>query len=192
MIRYLTVGCGGLLISLGVNLFLTPHRLLDGGILGLALILRYLWGVKMSLSIVLLSFPLFLIVWSYDRKLLFNSCYGMLVSSLLIDGLSPLRGFVQTPMLSSALLGGLLVGSGVGIMLRQRTSTGGTDLIAQYIAEKLNWNTGVLIFLIDALIIALGSLILEPVRLFHTFLVIIAVGFTTSLWIQGVESRAPS
>nr|MBO2495198.1 hypothetical protein [Bacillota bacterium] len=175
---------GGLLISLGINFFLSPHRLLDGGIIGLALIMRYLWGFKTGLSIFLLSVPIYLFIGKMDRRLLFNSLVGLSVSSLMIDGLSPFRGWLLLPMLPSAMMGGLLVGTGVGIMLRHRTSTGGTDLIAQYVSERTGWNAGVLIFLIDVLVIACGSPILDPRRLFHTLLTISAVGFATSVCVS--------
>ena len=182
--RHVSIFIGGTLISLGLNLFLTPHRLLDGGVIGLALILRYLWGVKTGLAIILLSLPIFSAVWLFDRRMLLNSFYGMLVSSLLIDVLSPLQGTVQSPVLFGALFGGLLVGTGVGLMLRFGTSTGGTDLLAQLIADRFHWNAGILIFVIDAAIIGSGSFILEAVQLFHTFLVISAVGLSTSLCLR--------
>lgn len=80
---------GGLLISLGINFFLSPHRLLDGGIIGLALIMRYLWGLKTGFSVFLLSVPIYLFVGKMNRRLLFNSLVGLSVSSLMIDSLPP-------------------------------------------------------------------------------------------------------
>lgn len=177
----LPIFLGGLLISLGINFFLSPHRLLDGGIIGLALIMRYLWGFKTGLSVFLLSVPIYLFIAKTNRRLLLNSLAGLSVSSLMIDGLSPFRGWFLLPILPSAMVGGLLVGTGVGIMLRRGISTGGTDLIAQYVSERTGWNAGVLIFLIDALVIACGSPILDRLRLFHTLLTITAVGFATSI-----------
>lgn len=87
-------------------------------------------------------------------------------------------------MFPSAMMGGLLVGTGVGFMLRHGTSTGGTDLIAQYVSERTGWNAGVLIFLVDALVIACGSPILDSQRLLHTLLTISAVGFATSVCVS--------
>ncbi|PTX58453.1 putative 5xTM membrane YitT family protein [Melghirimyces profundicolus] len=182
--RHSVILAGGLLISLGINLFLTPHRLLDGGMIGLALILRYLWGMKTGFSMIMLSLPIFLAVWMMDRRMFLNSFYGMLVSAWLIDWLSPLRGTIHWPILFSALSGGLLVGTGVGLMLRFKTCTGGTDLLAQLIADRYQWNPGILIFLIDAVIIGIGSFILTPVQLFHTFLTISAVGLATSICVK--------
>ncbi|MGI6128251.1 MAG: YitT family protein [Planifilum sp.] len=175
---------GGLLISLGINFFLSPHRLLDGGIIGLALIMRYLWGLKTGFSVFLLSVPIYLFVGKMNRRLLFNSLVGLSVSSLMIDSLSPFRSGFHLPMFPSAMMGGLLVGTGVGIMLRHGTSTGGTDLIAQYVSERTGWNAGVLIFLVDALVIACGSPILDSQRLLHTLLTISAVGFATSVCVS--------
>ncbi|KMY59051.1 YitT family protein [Geobacillus sp. FSL K6-0789] len=172
---------GSLLIGVGINVFLVPHHLLDGGMIGLGLIAKYVWNVQAGLMMIVLSVPLYVAAWFYYRPFFYNSLHGLLFSSWMIDVLSVLRGVVALDPLWSAMIGGILVGAGIGLMLREETSTGGTDLLAQFIARLTNWNVGIVIFVIDACIISAGSLIIDSVPFVHSLVVVTVVGAVTTI-----------
>ncbi|MED4268913.1 YitT family protein [Geobacillus stearothermophilus] len=172
---------GSLLIGVGINVFLVPHHLLDGGMIGIGLIAKYVWNVQAGLMMIVLSVPLYVAAWFYYRPFFYNSLHGLLFSSWMIDVLSVLRGVVALDPLWSAMIGGILVGAGIGLMLREETSTGGTDLLAQFIARLTNWNVGIVIFVIDACIISAGSLIIDSVPFVHSLVVVTVVGAVTTM-----------
>jgi uncharacterized membrane-anchored protein YitT (DUF2179 family) len=176
---------GSLFLSVGINFFLMPFEVLDGGIIGIGLIINYLIGMKAGLAIILLSVPVFILAWLYNRNYFFNSLHGMLFSSFAIDLLFPLQEdfseLFHFPPIPSSIVGGILVGFGIGIMLRYKTSTGGTDLIAQFLSENLNINVGVLIFIIDAIVICAGGLLLSSETFMLSVITIVFVGIATSL-----------
>lgn len=172
---------GSLLLGVGINVFLVPHHLLDGGMIGLGLIAKYVWNVQAGLMMIVLSVPLYVAAWFYYRPFFYNSLHGLLFSSWMIDVLSVLRGVVALDPLWSAMIGGILVGAGIGLMLREETSTGGTDLLAQFIARLTNWNVGIVIFVIDACIISAGSLIIDSVPFVHSLVVVTVVGAVTTI-----------
>ncbi|MEL3962441.1 YitT family protein [Lysinibacillus endophyticus] len=171
---------GSIFLAIGINAFLTPYEILDGGIIGLSLILYYLFKLKIGLMIIVLSIPIFIIAWFKYRHFFYNSLHGLLISSVVIDILKPLRDLFRfNPMLSS-IIGGFFVGLGIGIMLRYETSTGGTDLLAQFISDKTKINVGILIFFIDAVVILLGGILLSAETLVLSIVAILCVGITTS------------
>ena len=172
---------GSLLLGIGINVFLVPHHLLDGGMIGLGLIAKYVWHVQAGLTMIILSVPLYVAAWFYYRPFFYNSLHGLLFSSWMIDVLSVLRGIVTLDPLLSAIIGGMLVGAGIGLMLREETSTGGTDLLAQFIAKLTDWNVGVIIFVIDACIISIGSLMIDSVPFIYSFVVVAVVGAVTTM-----------
>lgn len=172
---------GSLLLGVGINVFFVPHHLLDGGMIGLGLIAKYIWNVQAGLMMIVLSVPLYVAAWFYYRPFFYNSLHGLLFSSWMIDVLSVLRGVVALDPLWSAMIGGILVGAGIGLMLREETSTGGTDLLAQFIARLTNWNVGIVIFVIDACIISAGSLIIDSVPFVHSLVVVTVVGAVTTM-----------
>lgn len=175
---------GSFLVGTGVNLFLVPFELLDGGALGISLIVHYVNDVKVGLALLFVNIPIFITAWFLYRSFFYNGIHGLLFSSLMIDILYPLHIFgknvFEAPLLS-AVLGGIFIGAGVGIMLRHDISVGGTDLLAQMIAKRLKLNPGFVIFLFDILIVTIGSILISSTQLFVSFTTVFFVGVTISL-----------
>ncbi|MBM7608164.1 uncharacterized membrane-anchored protein YitT (DUF2179 family) [Lysinibacillus composti] len=180
----LSIILGSFFVAIGVNVFITPYQILDGGVIGLALILHYIYHWQIGLMLILLSIPIFMIAWYKYRSYFFNSLHGLLISSFIIDLLKPLETSLrmfQIDGVVSAILGGFFVGLGIGIMLRHDTSTGGTDLLAQFISDKTKVNVGIIIFFIDSAVVLLGGIFLSTSTLLLSIITILVVGFTTSV-----------
>ena len=172
---------GSLLLGIGINGFLVPHQLLDGGITGLALIIHYYFGFPTGLCMFLLSIPLSVYAWFRERGYFYNSFIGLIVAAVFIDWLAPLRTQFSPSVFSSVFFGGILIGVGVGLMLRYKTSTGGTDLLAQFISNAFSVNIGIIILLIDGLIVLSAYDVLGVKVLIFSTLTIFIIGFMTSL-----------
>lgn len=106
VIKALAILTGSLLFSIGINAFLIPHELLDGGVIGLGLILHYLLEVRPGLMMILISIPIYLYAWFRYRSFFYNSLHGLLISSWMVDILSFLRDIGKLPIVPSAILGG--------------------------------------------------------------------------------------
>lgn len=181
--KILAVVVGSLLLGIGVNGFLVPHHLLDGGMIGLGLIMHYLLGWQTGLTILIFSIPLYFLAFFIERKYFFHSIHGLLVSSLFIDLFSSENQLMELGILPSSILGGILVGCGIGLMLRHETSTGGTDLLAQLIHKFVSINVGILIFVIDGLVVISGLNIIGVEKFSYSLLTITCVGLMTSLFV---------
>jgi uncharacterized membrane-anchored protein YitT (DUF2179 family) len=183
--KFIAVLLGCLLIAIGINFFLMPFKVLDGGVIGIALIINYLFGLRVGLIMFLCSIPIFTLAWFYYRDMFYNSIYGLVISSLVIDLLQPFHYhylyYVELTPFSSSVIGGFIIGTGIGIMLRYETSTGGTDLIAQFLSKSVTFNVGILVFVIDVIIISFGGLLLSTETFLLSILTITAGGVATSL-----------
>ncbi|MNE41288.1 hypothetical protein D3C80_1353500 [compost metagenome] len=184
--RFAVILLGSLLIAAATNFFLVPYKILDGGVIGIALIINYIGGIKIGLAVICCSLPIFLLAWLKERDIFYNSIAGLLASSFLIELLAPLQYYflyyIEIGSISSAIIGGFLMGSGLGLMLRYKASTGGTDLLAKFMRRYIPLNVGVLIFLSDIVIIGAGGLLISKETFFHSLLTIIAGGVATGLW----------
>lgn len=183
--KTIVIMAGSFLVGIGVNVFLVPYELLDGGTIGVGLIFHYLTGIKIGFVVIIMSIPIFTLAWLYKRSYFYNSLHGMMFSSLMIDVLYPLHSLGTNWSLSPsvhAVMGGLFVGSGIGLMLRFDTSIGGTDLFGQMFAKYLNTNPGIMIFLIDFFIIFNGSLIFLHRSPFLSCITVFCVGTMTTLF----------
>jgi uncharacterized membrane-anchored protein YitT (DUF2179 family) len=179
MKRTVAIFLGSVLLGIGINGFIVPFHLLDGGMIGISLLVKYVWGYKVGLTLILLSIPIYLLAWKLERRYFINSIHGLLVSSLIIDLLTPLRGMFTVSIIESSVIGGLFIGTGIGWMLRHETSTGGTDLLALFVSRWLSINVGMVIFLIDAAVILAGLYVMGEGILFYSLVTILSVGFAT-------------
>jgi len=172
---------GSIFLSIGINLFLAPNRILDGGFIGLSLILNYLFHLKIGLMIVILSIPMFIIAWFKEKAYFYNSIHGLLISSFFIDFLKPLRYLLHLDILYSSILGGIFVGLGTGLLLKFEICTSGNDIFALLLSKRLGINIGMIIFFIDCIVIVLGGLLISGETFLYSIFTIAAGGITISL-----------
>ncbi|WP_339061712.1 YitT family protein [Tepidibacillus marianensis] len=194
--RAFSILLGSLLLAVGIDFFIMPFHLLDGGVIGLALIVNYLTGFKVGFMIILFSFPIYLLAWFKSKSFFYNSLHGLLISSFLIDWVYPytyyFHYYIHVTPLESSITGGLFVGTGVGVMLRAGASTGGFDLLAQFLAKQFSINVGMVIFLFDSTIITLGGMLVLKNNLLLSFITVISVGVATSLLTWNLEKHKAS
>jgi Uncharacterized conserved protein len=174
------------LIAAGIDFFLMPIKVLDGGIIGIALIANYLFEVRVGLFLFLCSIPAFIYAWFNNRTIFFYSLYGMLFLSYFIDILEPymyhFRYEYRMNPFTSSVFGGLLIGIGFGILLRYDTSTGGLDLVAKIMTDKRRMNVGVFLWILDAFIVSIGGILFSADTFFLSVATVSAGGIATSLF----------
>ena len=178
---------GSLLLGIGINGFLVPYHLIDGGMIGIALIIHYYFEFPVGLCMFLLSIPLCLYTFIREPTYFYNSLFGLIISAFMIDWLSPLESQLHLPILASALFGGMLTGLGTGLMLRYKISTAGTDLLAQLIAQSSLLNIGLVIFIIDGFIVTTSYNLLGFQTFLFSCVTILMVGVMSSLIVKSPQ-----
>jgi uncharacterized membrane-anchored protein YitT (DUF2179 family) len=128
---------------------------------------------------------------SNDRRLFLHSFHGMLLCSFFIDLFSPFRAWNLFSTPTSAVLGGVWIGAGIGLMLAYETNTGGSDLLAQFVARRYNLPVALLIFLIDGMIVAASFEAIGLVRTAFSLVTITAVGIATHVMSRIRRSEPP-
>lgn len=159
MIFMIIVGCA--ISGIAFNLFIIPNKLLSGGISGISLILNYLFSINTGLMIFIFNIPIFILGYRFvDREFVFLSLVGMMAFSGWIEVFSFLRdvNLVQDVMLA-CIFAGVLNGIGLGIVLRNRASQGGIDIIAVIMKKYLSMNIGSTSMMINTCIVIVASFI---------------------------------
>ena len=108
--------------------------------------------------------------------ILLNAIIGLVFTSTIIDWLAPLNGLLHLPVITNAILGGIIIGIGVGLMLRLHISPGGVDLLALLISKSTGINPGIVILVIDSFIIISGILLLKDITLVYSMITICCIG----------------
>lgn len=130
---------GCLLLSIGLNMFLSPHTIAPGGLSGLSVVLSKISGLSISTIMLMMGIPLIIFsIKILGKKDAIKTLIGMLLLSFCINITSPLSDLTVTnDVLLASITGAILTGLGLGIVFRVDGSTGGTDLIALMINRAI-------------------------------------------------------
>ena len=157
---YVQILIGALIGGAAYPMFLTPNQIAPGGITGAAMILNHLFRWPVGTVSLVLNIPLFLISYKAMGKIFaFRSLAATILFSLFIDIL-PLRPLTTDPLLGT-LYGGVMLGAGLGLIMRGGATTGGSDMIARMVHKRFQFiSTGSFLFAIDCtVVLAAGFLI---------------------------------
>ena len=159
---YCMILIGALITGASYTYFFIPNNIAPGGITGMATVLNHLigWPPVGTLSFIL-NIPLFLLGYKSGGKLfVLRSFIAMMLLSLFIDIL-PGDPVTDDGMLAS-IFGGILLGIGLGLVLRAGATTGGTDLAAQMVHNRFSFiSVGTFLFGIDCMVILLAGVVFD-------------------------------
>ncbi|MHB1842549.1 MAG: YitT family protein [Sulfobacillus sp.] len=150
---------GAVIGAVGLNFFLIPNHLIDGGLTGIAILLYDVFHLPVGPMLLLLNLPLVALSWvAIGPKFVVRTVIGTVLFSLALTVL-PIHPVVHDQLLA-AVYGGLLSGAGVGLIFRMGGSTGGTDFLARLLRRYLDLPLGVGLLGADALVIALFAVVM--------------------------------
>ncbi len=162
----LGVSLGVILTALGLDMFLIPNKIAAGGVGGIATILYHLINVPAGAAMLALNVPLFIVgIYRLGARFCLSSLYGTVALSLVVDILAPLVPVPTHNLLLAGIYGGVLVGLGLGIVFRNRGTTGGTDMAAAILRTYTGANVGQLLFLVDATVVFAAGLTFKSAEL---------------------------
>lgn len=155
---YLLLTLGTLITAFAFALFLLPNDIAPGGVTGIATVLSRLTGLNVGLLSFLINLPLFAIGWRrVGWRFAARSFIAMMLLSLFIDGL-PVHDLAGDMMLAS-LFGGVIMGVGLGMVVRSGATTGGTDMAAMIVHEHWNFLTvPMVLFSIDTVVVIVAAM----------------------------------
>lgn len=164
--EYFLITVGSFITALGLVLFLTPAKIAPGGVSGIAIIIYHLFGFDPGYSILILSLPIFFVgIKIFGRMYGFKSLYGTIALSVGVSFFGFILGYEgvllytdKTDILLSALFGGVIMGAGLGIVMKIGANTGGTDILAQILHRYSPFPLGTSVFIVDGIIIAVSAL----------------------------------
>ena len=186
---YAQIVLGCIIGGAAYPLFMTENRIAPGGLTGIATILNHLFGLPVGITSLVLNVPLFIIGFHAMGKIfVFRSLIATALFSVAIDVL-PLQTMTDDPLLAT-LYGGILLGIGLGLIMRGGATTGGTDMVARMVHRRFTFITvGAFLFALDfAVVTAAGFLmgtseaLYSLINIFLTSKVIdiVMVGFTSN------------
>ncbi len=164
----LLVTIGTALMAAAIILFIQPNQMTIGGIPGIAVPLHYMTGLPTGILMLLINVPIFLYgIKHLGRIFGIRSVFAIVLFSLFTDlfgTVLKLPGLTNEFILAT-LYGGTLMGVGLGLVLRAGSSTGGTAIVAQVLANRLNVKVGQLLMISDFIILCFGAVYFKNVEI---------------------------
>lgn len=160
------IAIGTFVMAVGTSLFLLPNKLSSGGFAGIATITYYLFNWNMGTVILLLNIPFFLLAFiRIGKKFVFKSIIGTTFLSFFIDILDKVKPLTNDKFLA-CIYGGIIIGIGTSIVLKEEGSTGGSDLVSYIIKSfKPGLLTSNLIVMFDSVVILLNVICFKKLEI---------------------------
>ena len=154
---YLHIIVGCLIGGMAYPLFLIPCGIAPGGLTGVGIICHHLFSWPVGTVSLVLNIPLFILSYRQMGPVFaFRSLIAMTIFSLSID-LLPFAPMTEDPLLAT-LFGGILLGVGLGMIMRGGATTGGTDMMARLLHKHISFlSVGVLLFAMDFIVIVAAA-----------------------------------
>lgn len=172
---------GALFVSLGLLLF-KQQGFLTGGTAGLALVITKLAPFSFGQVFFVINLPFYWLAFSrMGWRFTLNTFVSVAAVSLLADNLPIVIEFSRVSALFAAIMGGLLIGTGMLIFFRHRSSLGGVGILAFYVQERFGFSAGRFQMGVDVVIVGVGFFLVPPLVLALSVLGALALNVVIAL-----------
>ena len=180
---------GAVLMGVALSVFMVPFKIAPGGVSGLATVLHYLAGLRVSVLIPLINIPIFIIgIIRLERDFLVKSVFGTVVLSIATETAAILPPPTSDPLIS-AVFGGAVMGIGISAVLSRGGTTGGTDILVLVIRRSFSEvSVGRLYLLIDGAVIAMAGLAFSSGEvIFYSAVSLVVSTYMTDAALEGLN-----
>jgi len=175
------------LASIGLKAFLLPNGFLDGGATGIAILIAKAMSIKLSWALPIVSIPFFIVGWvTISRRILIKSIISIVALSLVIH-FENFTSITQDKLII-ATFGGIFLGAGIGLAIRNGAVLDGSELLGIYLHEKLGLSIGSIITGFNIVLFAVTALVLSPETAMYSTLTYFITGKAIDFTLQGFET----
>jgi len=184
-----TVLVGILFATIGLEFFIVPNHLLDGGVTGISLLLSFVTKVDVSIFILAINIPFIFMGYRQVGKLFALKtllAIGTLSAALLIMHSYHPAAITKEPMLI-AVFGGICLGAGIGFAMRGGCVIDGTEVLALFMTRKTSMQVGEIILLINIVIFSVAAMLQGIETALYSILTFMAASKTVDFLTNGIE-----
>jgi len=189
---YILIIIGTFAIAVGYVFFITPHKIVPGGVYGISIMIHYTFGFPIGLTALFFNIPLTIAgIKVLGPRFGMKTVVGFILTSIFVDGLyylSQNRALVEEDTLLSCIFGGLMIGLGVGLVFRAKASSGGTDVVSMILGKYTRLPLGQLSIMVDSTIVIASLAVFGDWKIpLYSFIVIFILGKVVDVTLQGIS-----
>lgn len=193
---YFFLTLGALIYAFAIEAFLIPSQIIDGGVTGISMILSKLSGQQLGYFIVGINLPfIILALQKLGKRFVISTFYSIFVFAFGVTLFSRLfHGHCiidNLELFLVAIFGGLILGSGVGLILRNGASVDGTEVLAVYATKKISFSVGEIIMFINLFIFTVAGFVYDWQHAMYSIITYFVAYKTMDIVIEGLnESKS--
>jgi uncharacterized membrane-anchored protein YitT (DUF2179 family) len=177
---------GVLSAGFGLRGFLLPNKFVDGGAMGISLLLSEVSGINISILIVLVNLPFVSIgYFILGRSFAIKTIFAIVALSVAV-ALFP-NFYITDDKLLVAIFGGFFLGLGIGMSVRGGAVIDGTEVLAIYLSKKTGLTIGDIILIVNVIIFSFAAWLLSVETAMYSLLTYLAASRTVDFIIEGIE-----
>lgn len=183
------IALGSALCAMAINGILIPRQFLSGGFTGLALIIHYLSpALPLGGIYFFLNIPNFAFGWRFvGARFFLYSVAGMLIFSTALEVIRV--PFPVYDQLLSALLAGIIIGAGSGIILKSLGSAGGADILSVVLLKLFSIRLGTTILAFNAIVLVASAFLFSLEKALYTLIYLYITSSMVNLVVTGLSQR---
>lgn len=187
LMRFAFILLGATMAAVAIELFLVPNSIIDGGIIGISLILDFLTPIPFGILMVVINLPFLYFGYQHIGKNFFMSSVFAIVALAIIEfPLHPIPGVVDDPLLAT-VFGGLLLGAGVGLVIRNGGALDGTEILGILLTRKLPFSVGEFVMFVNVFIFIWAGFVLGWEHAMYSIITYYIASKTIDAVIQGLD-----
>jgi uncharacterized membrane-anchored protein YitT (DUF2179 family) len=168
--QYTLLFVGAVIAAIGLEIFLIPNNIIDGGIVGISIMTSYLTNIPLGIFTFVLNVPFLIVGYKQIGKtFLLSSLFAIVIFSIFVSILHPIAGLTKDVLLAT-VFGGVVLGAGVGLILRNSGSLDGTEIVAIILNKKTMFSVGQIVMILNVFIFAVAALVLGWDRALYSML----------------------
>ncbi len=185
-VEYFQIALGILLASVGLKAFLLPNGFLDGGVTGIAILINTQLEVNVSYLLIALSLPFLLLAYfTLSKRILIKSIISIIGLAIFIE-FETFAPITDDKLLIS-IFGGLLVGLGLGITIRNGAVLDGAEILGVFLNDRFNLPIGQSILVFNVILFSITAFVLSVEIALYSILTYIVTAKVTDFVIEGFE-----
>ena len=191
-ISYSLIIIGALILSSGFVFFITPYKIVPGGVYGISIVLHYLFGTPVGAIALCFDIPLTILgIKILGPRFGFKTVLGFSLTAVFNDTLTIFWGYkplVEGDILLSSIFGGVLIGVGLGLIFKSKATSGGSDIVAAILNKYTNIPIGQLLIFVDSTIVLIGLIVFRDWKiLLCSWIVIFITGKVIDIVMAGIS-----
>ena len=185
--KYIMLFIGAVIAAIGLEIFLIPNHIIDGGIVGISILASILTTIPLGVFTFVLNIPfLFIGYKQIGKTFVISSLFAITVFSIFTEVLHPIPGLTNDILLAT-IFGGIVLGIGVGLILRYGGSLDGTEIIAIILSKGSLFSIGQIVMGFNVVIFTSAALVLGWDRALYSMLAYFVAHKAIDIVIEGFD-----